>query len=369
MDIETYYEKVGELAEATIASETDAARFLSSPGIFADLVEAAVIFREQALANEEEVKCQAYVSLGFLRQYSGRRRLAAWALSFDVQHEADLKRMQRLCEAYASHQPLFQGSPGLQKHIRQKEGGEPDNELIDARVVKRQLASRICRVSSGFAVLSSYLNPGVLDWAAVAYPNCPAYLRLDPYEFHEAEPLDTLEEAVVSPSNPYWVSKFEIFPGCKEYAEYVLEPCDAREDHEQFNEYQSKGIRRLEVHAQRSKANYLSMMIEELPTPDADNGLMISRMIHLDTLDPIHTPISEVRLQHLDLAVNVYHAADRGIRFGHRLRQGKVLDASFRTHLFRIEGVPFLSVFEFCEMFFNSKLLFTEWREDVFPSE
>lgn len=96
---------------------------------------------------------------------------------------------------------------------------------------------------------------------------------------------------------------------------------------------------------------------------------MISRMVHLDTLDPIYTPIGEVRLQHLVLAVNIYQGDDRQKRFSQRLKDGHVQNATFRTHLFRIEKAPFLSLFEFCEMFFKSKTLFREWRDDVFPSE
>lgn len=72
-------------------------------------------------------------------------------------------------------------------------------------------------------------------------------------------------------------------------------------------------------------------------------GFMVARCIHLDTLDPAGTPLDQVELQHLDLAINVYRGEHRAARFAQTLRAGKVQDASFRTHLFRIERAPFAS--------------------------
>ncbi len=38
---------------------------------------------------------------------------------------------------------------------------------------------------------------------------------------------------------------------------------------------------------------------------------MIARCIHLDTRDPAFTPLGQVEMQHLDLAINVYEGEDR----------------------------------------------------------
>jgi hypothetical protein len=70
-------------------------------------------------------------------------------------------------------------------------------------------------------------------------------------------------------------------------------------------------------------------------------------------------------MQHLDLAINVYAGEDRQKRFAQSLQHGKVQDASFRTHLFRIEGTPFVSLFSFCRMFLESKVLLSDWFNEL----
>lgn len=107
-------------------------------------------------------------------------------------------------------------------------------------------------------------------------------------------------------------------------------------------------------------------MIEELPRSDDPNGLMVARCIHLDTRDPAGTPLKDVKLQHLDLAINVYFNDDRTKRFEGSLQNGKVQDATFRTHLFRIEDTPFASLFDYCEMFLRSRVLLSEWLNELF---
>lgn len=65
-------------------------------------------------------------------------------------------------------------------------------------------------------------------------------------------------------------------------------------------------------------------------------------------------------MQHLDLAINVYAGEDRQKRYAQSLQHGKVRDTGCRTHLFRVEGIPFVSLFSFCGMFLESKILLSE---------
>ncbi|WP_162930094.1 hypothetical protein [Pseudophaeobacter sp. EL27] len=168
------------------------------------------------------------------------------------------------------------------------------------------------------------------------------------------------------PANPRWLSDFSLRKNMKDCAVYQLLKRAPKEGVREYWEYNVKHLRRLEVHVQRRDENYLSMLIEELPREDDPNGLMIGRCIHLDTRDPVGTPLSEVTMQHLDLAINVYEGDDRRKRFEQTLKQGKVQDATYRTHLLRIEGTPFVSLFGFCEMFFGSKVLFSEWITELY---
>lgn len=47
------------------------------------------------------------------------------------------------------------------------------------------------------------------------------------------------------------------------------------------------------------------------------------------------------------------------------LQRGKTQDATYRTHLYRIENIPFPALFTFTEMFVRSKVLFREWATDL----
>ena len=98
-------------------------------------------------------------------------------------------------------------------------------------------------------------------------------------------------------------------------------------------------------------------------------ALMVGRCIHLDTHAVIGTPMADARLHHLDLALNVYQGSDRAARMSDSLQDGKVRDATFRTHLMRVEDVPFPALFGFAEMFLRSRVLLGEWMADVLGGE
>ena len=108
------------------------------------------------------------------------------------------------------------------------------------------------------------------------------------------------------------------------------------------------------------------MMIEELTDID-QNGLMYGRCIHLDSDAPVGTDFDNVILNHLDLAINIYEGNDAKQRLNDNLAGGNVTtDASFRTHLLRIEKIPFKALFDFVTIFFKSEILTNEWIDDQF---
>jgi len=49
-----------------------------------------------------------------------------------------------------------------------------------------------------------------------------------------------------------------------------------------------------------------------------------------------------------------------------RLCDGKTEKASVRTHLLRVEGVPFSAIAEFARQFFHSTVLQAEWWQNQF---
>lgn len=46
-----------------------------------------------------------------------------------------------------------------------------------------------------------------------------------------------------------------------------------------------------------------------------------------------------------------------------------LVDATFRTHLYRIERIPFPSLFAFAERFLLSRVLLREWINDALGAE
>ncbi len=331
--------------------------------------EACVAFR-RAIATETELNAASrYLEIGYFPDPDETCRRAWWLFLFDINDAGDNLLLEAACEPYDREQPLFQGAPRLFDQIRRKHHysgvGEPDYELIDETTICSIQDSEVFAVGSGFAKLASPLRPHIPAWAKSQFQSAPRYLRLDPRSWYAEQPMMRLEEAAIAPADPTWMRTLSLFPGMKRFASYVLEDCDPQGDQAQYRDYHLRNIRRLEVTAQRRETDYLSMMIEELPRPDERNGLMVGRCIHLDTRAQVGTPMAEARLQHIDLAINVYRGDQRSVRMEDSLQNGKVCDATYRTHLYRIEDIPFPALFTFAAMFFKSRVLFKEWLADL----
>ncbi|MHC0055522.1 hypothetical protein [Actibacterium sp. D379-3] len=365
MDIDKYFESVRELAK--VANETGAQvhELIENPRQHKALVSASINFRISLLSSEEENGLSGYLAIGFFTGRPRRERLAAFAMTFEVGHEATRLNVEKQCQRYDRTQLLFQNVPSLYDKIRQRENGSRDCELIDVKAVSSVFGSEIYSAGSGFTKLSPFLSPGIINWAQKEWSSAPIFVRLDADVFATAQPPQLLTEATLVPANPRWLKNFSLRRGMKDFASYALQDRPVSAGTAEYWDYHVRHLRRLEIHVERREEKYLSMMIEELPRVDDPNGLMIGRCIHLDTRDPALTSLGQVQMQHLDLAINVYAGDDRRKRFDQSLQNGKVQNATFRTHLFRIEDTPFVSLFTFCEMFLKSKILLSEWLNEL----
>lgn len=331
--------------------------------------EACVTLRLEVATRTELDTKRPFLELGYFPDPDEMRRLAWWLFYSDLVCAYENVRIEGACEPYRRDQPLFKGAPRLFDRIRRrpadKGAGSPDYELVDEAATRCVDESEVFAVDPGFARLPSDLAPRIPAWARSVFPEAPRFLRLDPRFWFAAQPLMRMEEAALVPANPSWMKSLALFPGMKEFASYILEDYDPKSDMAQYRDFHIRDVRRLEVAAQRRSADYLTMMLEELPRADDPNGLMVGRCIHLDTRAPIGTPITEACLQHLDLAINVYGGRDREKRMNDSLQNGRVCDATYRTHLYRIENIPFAALFTFAGMFFKSQLLVQEWLTDI----
>ncbi len=366
MDIDEYYGHVGDFADTMNAQEAEFEPFLASLKGNSQTAEDCVSFRQAELTESDVQRLSPYLEIGYFHDNAAPdplRECAWWAFCFDVTQTSVRHLRQAECTPYDHAQPLFQAQPYLFQAIRaRKETGALDLELIDERALIN-LDGEVYATGSGFAKLSPSLPPRIAEIGRKHFADAQRFIRLDPHKYYSVQPQRLLQEVALVPANPKWLATLSIFSDRSEYAQYDLLGTDAKANQQDYVDYHVRGIRRLEVVAKRRDANYLSMMIEELPAPDKEHGLMVGRCIHLDTFAPIGTPMAKAQLNHLDLAINVYCDGDRAKRMSNSLQFGKAQDATIRTHLYRIEAVPFPSVFLFADLFFQSQQLLSEWYE------
>ncbi len=366
MNIEEYLFSVETVARKSLDLAISPQDLIMSPGDQAALINDCIECRASLLTPDEEKDLEGYLEIGYFNERTERQRLAAFAFCFEVQRTADLLSIRSHCAQYTKEQKLFVGEPTLFDRIRtRKSNGRPDLELIDLSAVKSISGTELYKTDNGFAKLSPYLNPGIVKWAHDNHPSSPIFIRLNPHEYHHSQPSQLLCEATLVPANPKWLANIDLPVGKKEFAAYCLLDKPAAEAPAEFWDYHIRKLRKLEVHARRRERTYLSMTIEELSAPDEAQDFMSARCIHLDTFTPIGTALHEVRISHLDLALNVYCKKDSERRFENTLQNGKAQDATFRTHLFRIEDIPFVALFTLCQMFLRSRILLNEWFEEL----
>lgn len=215
------------------------------------------------------------------------------------------------------------------------------------------------KTENGYARLSRLLSPQIVGWAKTQYPKAKLFIRVDPHRFYQQQPRMMLNEMTIRPADPRWVAHLSLRSGTTDGGQYDLEPGELPGDQKRYWEYHVKHVRRLEFVSHR-KGLYLSIMLEEVPDLQINRELVAAQCVHLDTEDPTGTPFEKVTMKHLDLAVNVYGGENKTRCWKSRLFEGKVTDATFRTHVLRIENAPLSSTFSFCRMFFRSETLLDE---------
>ena len=251
MDIDTYFENVGSLAVLSNEENVAIHEMIESPGRHASIIDRSVKFREILLSGAEENDLSGYLATGFFAGRSRRARLASFAMTFDVQHEAARLRLRAQCVPYSRTQQLFQKVPSLFERIRRKESGNQDYELIDLAAVRSVAGSEVYQAGSGFTKLCPLLSPGIVNWVQKEWPSAPTYVRLDADAYFGAKPLQLLTEATLVPANPRWLPDFSLRKGMKDFAAYHLQDRPPSEGPGEYWDYHVRHLRRLEVHVQR----------------------------------------------------------------------------------------------------------------------
>ena len=360
IEIDEYLERTERIATDLVDATDYVAKVLGDRYASGDsTVIECVDFRSKMLSDDDRAGLGWQLQFGFFSNaLPSDIRLSGYAFASEVVSVVLKRRLRTTCALYRLEDPLFIGSPTLWSKTRH-------NELIDFAALTQLHESEVVAVPKGFGKIADELDPALVEWLSRTNPKSPFFVRLAPNRFFSQKPPMTLREAAIVPGRFDALMKFDLYPGEREYGEYILQKCELDPQNPTPHiEYEIEGLRRLEIRAQR-RGDIVTMMIEELPAPDAADGLMVGRCIHLDTHATNKTPIRDVKLSHLDLALNVYEGAIRNDRSDTNLKDGKVTDASFRTHLMRIEGIPLLTVLPICAGFLRSKSLLNDWFKDL----
>lgn len=369
MTIDEYFEEIENAVSVcvsnSITNQDYVENLISSSS---DKIQNIISIRKEILCPSDYENLGGYLEIGYFTEFESSERIALFAFMFDVGNALKIKLLRNGFKKYEINQPLFSGDTEFFNCIRKKTSGNFDLELIDTRFLENVQDSEIFSRNGVFYKIDAHLNQAIYPLCKRNFDGSPIFIRLDPTIRYLSQPLFQLNEEVLIPANPNWWKNLNIHRRNKEGASYILYSTEPTKDsHQEFWEYKINGIRRLDVVAKRNNDGNLSMMIEELSDKESDSGITIGRCIHLDTDDKIGTAFSSSIVNHLDLAINVYEGKAAQKRYADNLATGtKVEDATFRTHLFRIENVPLKSIFLFVSVFFQSKTLISDWFKDQF---
>lgn len=304
------------------------------------------------------------------------------AIAFEIKKANVLHAHHLSFEEYDISQPVFQEYPELMEKLRVKPNGNFDYELIKWGAIKYKPIPylpkyRSIKYKESYLSVDKHLNTMIPFYLIDKYKKEEdLYIRIDPYFISKEEPEMILEEEAIHKPNPHWIEKMNLYPGQHEGSEFFLPDYSVEDIRgnkfkiKQFWEYSIKGIRKLQTNAQmknESSSNHFSMSLEELSEENIKDGILIGRMIHLDALDSFDTPFDEVRLKHLDLAINIYKDQAIEERMNSTLASGnKVTKATYRTHLIRADNIMFSDLLEIVVLFFRSETMVEEWIKEQF---
>jgi hypothetical protein len=356
-ELETYELNLDRLSD-TIAQQNASAHEQLEHHLAAKSVEAEQLIRVRThmISGADRERVSGLLPTGLFRHLPLDQRIAAFLVSLDLADRAERRSLRSRFAKYQCDMPLFAGRADLLANAR-------NLELIDFKAMGAIRGDGIVSLSSGFGRLDPMLPASLVQTMATAYAGKPLFVRLDPQQAWKQRPQQVLMETTLVPANPYWWRTLALHARETTGGKYeLIPPTSPAENLGGYWEYHAKGIRRLETIAQRKKADHLTFMLEELQ--EVRPGLLIGRCIHLDTSAAAGTSPAVARVLHADLAINVYEGTRVIDRIGSDLRTGKV-DATFRTHLLRVENVPFEVAALWSHLFFVSR----ELRRDLFADQ
>lgn len=309
-----------------------------------------------------------FLQVGYFNGASSEDRLAGYCFVSDLTTSLMKLDFEKRFKIYKPNQEIFLAESTLWNQIRTSQGGKQDLELIKLSSLEHISNSEIFKFKDTYLKSDFALNPILIEWVKNNFSMENIYVRIDPNESYSYRPPQRLYESILQPANPNWWKELTIRPRGHEGAAYKLDDCEPQDNYQQYWEKYIKKIDRLEIKANRGPDDLLSVLIEEVSTIDG-NGLMINRVIHMDTNAPLGTKFEDTTLAHLDIAIYLYKDENALKRSKIKINEGiRSEDADYKCHLIRVENISFKSLFGFSELFLKSKTLLYEWINDQFEN-
>lgn len=358
--LEEYFSSLTLLVSASLRANSAAHVQLEALIIEdAKSVQQMVEARKRFMTHSDKEKAAPFLPMGFFRGVKVEDRMVLYTITFEAEERIHTEQMKARLEPYSREQPIFQALPDLWSRVRIS--GERDADLINIDELEFVDGTEFARFQGRYVELDRGLNAGLLRWIKSQFRDSPLYVRLHPYRVFDELPRSQLQEAIIRPIDPNWWATLKVYPGNKDgLAHELLPPESPTGDLESWWEYHAKGIRRLEMSVGRRTGGNLSVMIEELTRPVGQYEQVLGLCVHMDTDSAVGIAALKARLNHLDLALNWYPGVDGLKRLNQRLDEGMVQTAT-RSHLLRIEDIPFPAMFEITSAFFTSRVLVREW--------
>jgi hypothetical protein len=298
------------------------------------------------------------------------RKLAVYYIAKEITNNINELSIQESCTLPTENDELFIRYPELRESVRRTISGNYDWELINPAKFDHPY-NDVLIYNGSYVLIDFGNNDKLYSWIKTNYPNANIYLRLKTKEIFNELPanmrLKKSEEDCMVPANPNWIENLKIrnnnFEGASYYMPTDITGCN-KKNIECITE---SSIEKLEIVFRRNSKGNLSGMIEELDHRNESMNYLLGLCVHFDTDAKIDSDWNSAKLNHLDLALNYYFGIDRiKKRRCNDLAHGKkIVNATYRKHLMRIENINFRDIFPISREFISSKCLFKEWIDQL----
>lgn len=317
--IEEYYAEIARLATEFRSYEKKLEAFAISDFIKTqdeDVINALCAFRKAVLVAEER---EQYIELrNIFSDWSEEDAVALVLVSIDLQIAVRIMKSKEIHCKYQDTDPLVKDNGNLRRQERIR-----DAELVSLSILD-EVPGEWFIYKSGFnrLYIDPALDPRIIKLAMMRAPREKIWVRL----------LPSPPDFVSGQANPKHIWHCELPTRVDGSGEVVADNLVEK----------AFGVIKLQW-AGRYQANrkYFSLSVEQLVRPSPAEPWCYGLMIHLDGCSDTREIGPDKPLKHLDLAINYYE----GISACERLEQGhdllKKTDASYRIHLFRVEGLEF----------------------------